>query len=47
MTQDHFTQLWIQIIKHLALSQDTKKMFSFLNKCNICAIDEDEHSITV
>lgn len=47
MTQEYFTQLWIQIIKHLALSQDTKKMFSFLNKCNIISIDEEWRKIII
>lgn len=47
MTLDHYSQLWIQIIKHLALSQDTKKMFSFLNKCNVSWIDEEAKLVSI
>lgn len=47
MSTEHLTQLWIQIIKHLALSNDSKKIFSFLNKCGIVAINEDTKTVVV
>lgn len=47
MSIEHLTQLWIQIIKHLALSHDSKKIFSFLNKCGIVTIDEGAKKIVV
>lgn len=37
---EHLQKLRIQIIKHLALSHDSKKIFSFLNRCTIVDIDE-------
>jgi len=47
MSTEHLTQLWIQIIKHLALSNDSKKIFSFLNKCGIVEINDDTKKIVV
>lgn len=44
---DHFTQLRVQIIHHLALSYDTKKMFSFLNKCTIYEINEEQKTVII
>jgi chromosomal replication initiator protein len=47
MSATHYKELWIQIIKHLGLTHDSKKIFSFLNKCTITSIDEDKKCVIV
>ena len=47
MSSQHLHDLWIQIIKSLALSHDSKKIFSFLNKCGIIRIEEDSKKIII
>ncbi len=47
MSSQHLYDLWIQIIKSLALSNDSKKIFSFLNKCGIISIEENTKKVVV
>lgn len=45
--KDQLIKLWSDIVTHLNIHNDPKKILSFLNKCAVIGIDEKEHHIHI